>query len=72
MSHINLNLEWRFVVGVGRVFEVGRFLSLMVGKTRPLYLKRVSQSIATSLIRSYRQSGDRTDNQAIVPTIRRS
>ncbi|MCC3559066.1 MAG: hypothetical protein JGK26_07985 [Microcoleus sp. PH2017_27_LUM_O_A] len=34
-----------------------------------MYLKRVSQSIATSLIRSNRQSGDRTDNRAIEPTI---
>ncbi|MEG4226504.1 hypothetical protein QUA35_10705 [Microcoleus sp. N9_B2] len=31
-------------------------------------LKRVSQSIATSLIQSYRQVGDRTDKWAIVPT----
>ncbi|XZN89461.1 MAG: hypothetical protein ACM65M_17560 [Microcoleus sp.] len=43
---------------------------MMVGKTRPLYLKRVSQSIATSLIQSYRLSGDRADFQAIVPIIR--
>ena len=33
---------------------------MIVGGTRPLYLKRVSQSIATSLIQSYRQVVDRT------------
>ncbi|MEG4627661.1 hypothetical protein Q5691_25675 [Microcoleus sp. w1-18aA5] len=47
-------------------------LANISGKTRPLYLKRVSQAIATSLIRSYRQVGDRTDKWAIEPTSGRS
>ncbi|MCU0542181.1 MAG: hypothetical protein MUE44_08300 [Oscillatoriaceae cyanobacterium Prado104] len=37
-----------------------------------MYLKRVSQSIATSLIRSNPESGDRTNNRTIEPTIGRS
>ncbi|MEG4628076.1 hypothetical protein QUB56_00200 [Microcoleus sp. AR_TQ3_B6] len=42
------------------------FEAIIVGETRPLYLKRVRT--VDRLI----DSGDRTDHQAIVPTSRRS
>ncbi|MEG5034144.1 hypothetical protein [Microcoleus sp. AT3-D2] len=62
---------------MGLPWDRGGFYRLLinlniVGETRPLYLKRVSQLIATSLIQSYRQVGDRTDKWAIEPIISRS
>ncbi|WP_333305082.1 hypothetical protein [Microcoleus sp. K4-C2] len=47
-------------------------IGVILSYTRPLYLKRVKQAIAPTSRRSNRQLGDRTDKQAIEPSIRRS
>ena len=78
ITYMNLDVDPRRkkYMGIYRWVGAGllycRLLTIIVGETRPLYLKRVRRQIATSVSRSLDQAGDRTDHQAIEPTMSRS